>query len=518
MCVETLHKISINFPVFQLRFYSIFLPSKPSIFTRHIFMLNRKLLEVLKLLNPVAHTRLRHFLQSPYFNHRGNASELLQLYDLIMRYRAEEEHPKLSKLAVSQFFFPEKLYIEGKKGPLDALASDLFGLVKRFMTQVSFDKKDLEFEEGITMARFYRRYGMEERFWQVIQALRKSQQDNPLRDANFFQKQFYIEDEAGAFETLNNRFEDDANVGTAIQHLDIAYAISKMEMLCGLSYQQKLAQFQFDLSIPLHQVVFSLPENYPEVKQHEIYLRVFELIQNPHDEGTLERFETLLSERQSEIPFDKMRNLKAYHRFFMNRRYTNSGSTEVRQQIFEVYKQHFEQGYFYEGADIMINALKMLILFGLRLKQFDWVKTVLDEHPPKRICGTKYPIEAHGLCVAEYHFFLKDYAKALESLVYKQYENPYYSLWAEMLLIKIYYETSDELLEYRMKALDQKVRRTKLSTESKRGYYQFLQKLDKIIKYKWSKNGPKLAKIADEIKTMPGIFDREWLLEKLAEL
>jgi len=480
-------------------------------------MLNRKLLEVLKLLNPATHTRLRQFLQSPYFNHRGNASELLLLYDLIMRHHAREEHPKLSKSAVSQAFFPDKPYVEGKKGPLDALASDLFGLVKRFLTQVAFDKKDLEFEEGMTMARFYRRYGMEERFWQVIQALRKSQQENPLRDADFFQKQFYIEDEAGAYETLNNRFEDDANVGTAIQHLDIAYAISKMELLCAMSYQQKLTQFQFDLNIPLHQVVFSLPKDYPEVKQHEIYLLVFQLIQNPHEEGTLERFVNLLSELQSEIPFEKMRNLKAYHRFFMHRRYTNSGSTEVRQQIFQVYKQHFEQGYFYEGADIMINALKMLILYGLRLKQFDWVKKVLEEHPPERICGTKYPLEAHGLCVAEYHFFLKEYAKALESLIYKQYENPYYSIWAEMLLIKIYYETSDDLVEYRMKALDQRVRRSKLPPELKRGYYQFLQKLDKLIKYRWDKKSPKLGKIADEIKTLSGIMDREWLLEKLAE-
>lgn len=435
-----------------------------------------------------------------------------------MNYRAEEEHPKLSKVVVSQVFFPEKPYKEGKKGPIDALASDLFGLVKRCLTQIAFDKKDLEFEEGITMARFYRRYGMEERFWQVIQSLRKVQKENPLRDADFFQKQFLLEDEAGSFETLNNRFEDDANVGIAIQNLDIAYAINKLELLCGLRYQQKQAQFDFDHALPFHQVVFSLPSNYPEVSQHEIYHLVFELIQHPDNEAIFSQFETLIAERHTEIPFDKMRNLKAYHRYFLHKRYFRSGSTSAREQMFLVYKEHFEQRYFYEGDDIMINALKVLVLFGLRLRQFDWVKSVLETHPPERICGTKYPIEAHSLCVAEYHFFLKDYSNALESLMYKHFENPHYNLWAEMLLIKIYYETSDELLEYRMKALDQRVRRTKLSADIKRGYYLFLQKLDKVVKYKGIKNNPKLSKIADEIKTLPGIFDREWLLEKIAEI
>ncbi len=82
-------------------------------------------------------------------------------------------------------------------------------------------------------------------------------------------------------------------------------------------------------------------------------------------------------------------------------------------------------------------------------------------------------------------------------------------------MIKIYYETQDELLESRMKALDQKVRRSKLSRETKNRYYNFLKKLDKIIKYGWQKNNPKRARLIEEIKTTPEIATREWLLEKL---
>lgn len=478
-------------------------------------MLNRKLLEVLKLLSASEHVKLRLFLQSPYFNHRANATDLLRLYDYIMGYQAEEEHVALSKASVAKAFFPHRIFKEGQKGPIDTLTSELFGLVKRFMAQAAFEAKDLEFEEGMTMARFYRRYGMEERFWQVVQGIRKYQKESMFRDATYFQKQFYVEDEAGSFETLNNKFEDDANVTTAIQNLDIAYAINKLDLLCVLSYQQKYSPIDFDINADIHQAVFSLPNEYPIVPQHKIYSLVFQLIHQPYDDHAFTAFESLLEKHKAEIPFEKLKNLKAYYRFFWNRRYFKSGDQQVRNQMFQVYKEHYEQGYFYEGNDIMISSLRVLVQFGLKLRQLEWVKKVLDQHPPSRICGTKYPLEAHSLCWAEYYFTLKEYDTALNTLIYRHFENPQYSLLCEIHLIKIYFETSDDLLEYRMKALDQKVRRTKLSTETKGRYYEFLKKLDKIIKYGWGKDSPKRARLIDEIKTTPGILERDWLLEKL---
>lgn len=481
-------------------------------------MLNRKLLEVLKLLNTREKERFRLFLQSPYFNHRSNASELHRLYELIMAYNAEEEHPNLSKPVVAKEFFPHKAFSEGQKGPIDTLTSDLFGLVKRFLAQSTFEEKDLEFEEGLAIAKFYRGFEMEDRFWQVIQSMRKSMSIRQHRDAEFYHMQFLLEYEAAAIETRNNRFEEDANLSKAAQNLDIGYAIERLELLCALQYQKKLSQqVEFDMSFALTQAVLNLPKEYSNIPQYELYRLVFKLIQQPEDDEAFSKFEHLLQKHRAEIPFDKLRNLKAYHRFFWNRRYTKSGGTQVRAQIFEVYKEHYEQGFFYEGEDIMINSLKVLVLLALKVGQSEWVKKVLDEHPPTRICGTKYPVEAHSLCLAEYYFYTKKYTTALETLMYKHFENPNYNLWAEMLLIKIYFETKDELLEYRMKALEQKVRRTKIASELKGQYYRFLQKLDKIIKYGWGKNSPKRARLMEEIRTTPGIIEREWLLEKLGE-
>lgn len=479
-------------------------------------MLNRKLLEVLKLFTPLEHAQFRQFLLSPYFNARSNAAELIRLYDYIIAFGAEEEHHELKKGRVATIFFPEKPFNEKQKGPLDTLASDLFGLAKKFIGQKAYEASDPNFTEGIAMAKFYRGFGMDERFWQTIHSLRKEQDDYPFKEASFFKQQFMIEEEAATFESLNNRLEDDANISVAAKYLDISFVLQKIELICLLRHQQKMTQqVSFDFQTPLAQIVLKYPEDYPKNPLYDLNLLTWRLLNNPEDDQSFTMFEHLLEKHKHNISFEKLRNLMSYFRSFWSRRYTNSGGAEVRIKVFEIYKKHFEEGYFYENHQIIIHALKALILFGLRLKQFDWVKKVLEDHPPARICGTKYPIEAHSLCMAEYYFYIKDFDTALGTLMYKHFENANYSLWAEMLLIKIYFETSDELVEYRMKALEQKVRRTKLSVESKARYYKFLQKLDKILKYGQDKKSLKREKLIEEIKNTPGINERDWLLEKL---
>ncbi|MDO8971802.1 MAG: hypothetical protein Q7U74_14005, partial [Saprospiraceae bacterium] len=89
------------------------------------------------------------------------------------------------------------------------------------------------------------------------------------------------------------------------------------------------------------------------------------------------------------------------------------------------------------------------------------------------------------------------------------------SIAVDILIIKIYYETQNALLDSRMKALDQKIRRATLSQDAKERYYNFLKKLDKLVRYAWTPKHPKRLKLLEEIKNTEEIVAREWLLEKL---
>lgn len=76
-------------------------------------MLNRKLFEVLKELNPAQHKRLRLFLCSPYFNNGVSAENTIRLYDLLVQHHSDESHPALAKKRYRHFFSP--IWLTSKK-------------------------------------------------------------------------------------------------------------------------------------------------------------------------------------------------------------------------------------------------------------------------------------------------------------------------------------------------------------------------------------------------------------------
>jgi len=481
-------------------------------------MLNRKLLEILALLTAAEKKRLRLFLTSPYFNNAYNAEQIVRLYDLIIRYHADEKHPALSKEAVFKVFFPGKQFRENAKSPLDSCTTQLLQLVRRFIAQNEQEQENSEAAENLAMARFYRKFAFEERFWQTLKSLRSEQLETKIRDARYFLLQLRIEEEEANFRGLYNSSEDDINLNAVHENLDLYYSIQKLEFTCGLELQRKIAQIDQRPSLQLLESVLDLSESGGplDIPINRLYRMVLALLQQPDSRVSMEDFESLLTDYRPQIPVAKYNNFQAYYRYFWLQQYHKSGDDFSRRRTFEIYREHLEQGYFYLDGLIPLSVFRNLIYFALLLGELDWVKTFLETHPPERICGTRYPGEIHRLNLADYHFNLKHFEEAQNILVYRHFENPTVGILADILLIKIFYETQNSVLESRMKALDQKIRRSKLSPTIKNRYGNFLRKLDKIVKYGWQTKSPKRARLIEEIKTASEIVAREWLLEKLA--
>lgn len=481
-------------------------------------MLNRKLFEVIPHLTSPEKKQLRQFLASPYFNNGSRADDIVRLYDRILKYGADETHPALSKKTVFQFLFPQKNFVENVKSPLDTLTSDLFGLIRRFLAQLDKEKDTTEVAEHLALARFYRKFSFEERFWKTMGTLRTLQQASPLRDTKHYFWQFQIEEEIQRFQGIHNSFEDDANLYAVHKNLDIYYSTLKLEYTCSLMYQKQTAQVEKIPTDPLMDLVLQLAEDGSQldVPINRIYRLLIFALQHSVEGGVFESIESLLKQFESQIDAEKFKNLMALMRFLSVREYRKSGDDKALRYTFNIYKDHLGLGYFYIDQQIPLTTYRNLVVFSLKLGEFDWTKKFLESHPPEAICGTRYPAEFHSLNMAEYYFYIKEYDQALKAVVYRLFENPTVSIIVDLLIIKIYYETQNDMLESRMKALDQKIRRSQLSRKTKNRYHNFIKMLDKIIRYGWQNNSPKRAKWTEEIKNTPEIVAREWLLEKLA--
>jgi hypothetical protein len=480
-------------------------------------MLNRKLLEILIRFDATEHKRFRQFILSPYFTYGRSSNEIVRLYDYIMEYGARENDPALDKRVASAYIFPDKSFLEKGKNPIDTLTSDLVRLIRQFLFQQEAERRMNEAREGLPLARFYRTFGLEERFLQTIQSIQQAMDNASSGDEHYYLDRYFLEVEIHSFKALYNSNEDDVNLSVALRYLDNFFAISRLNISCALQFQNRMADLPDQSVFDLTNLLLNLMK---ENKFHQeplakIYAAAFNLICDPYNNDALLAFELMLKENKGYIGFDQYASLLTYHRAIVTANYRKHGSEVYLNKLLDLSLEHLKGGYLYIDGKITTPALRLITMLLLRLNRFEEAKQFLDAHPPETIGGTRFPVESYEMNYAEYHFFMKEYDAALNKLNYRLFENVNYSIQADVLLIKIYFETQDELLEPRSKALLQKVRRSGIAPDKKEMYLNFLKKLTKIVKFGWDKRSDKKAALIEEIKETGVIIEREWLLRQI---
>ncbi len=480
-------------------------------------MLNKKLLEVIQRLSPFERKRLRLFLLSPYFNSGNRSIEVTDLWDLIIANNAEESAPQLQKEQVFKQFYPDLTFESKVKSPLDSLTSELFRLVRLFLQQDHWEKTRQSTNELLVLAKFYRKHGLEDRFSQNFQLIRNIHSENIKKDASYYQELLNIEEEELNFRGLYNSFEDDTNLGKVLLNLDHHYIIRKLEFITALEYQNMFTNIQTDAETSINETVLRLSDKGQpfDTPINQIYHLIIRLIKEDGSDEDFEKLEQLLNENEAFFEPERFKDLMAYQRSLWIKRYRTSGGQDMSRFMFNLFRVHLEKGFFYLDNSIPLNAFYNLALIAIKLGEMEWVKQFLSTHTPERICGTRFPTEVYHLCTAEYLFAIKNFHEAEQTLVYKLFENSFISFQADVLLVKIYYETENELLETRMAALYKKVKRSKFTEEKQIVYLNFLSKLHKLVKLGPMPSKEKREKLALEVQSVGNMVSKEWILGKL---
>lgn len=481
-------------------------------------MVHHKLQEILTCLDRKQHKQLALFLKSPYFNNSYNAEAILKLYLHLKTARGA----KSGKKEVSDLFFPNKPFHEHKKNQIDSLSSDLFRLVKQFLNIESEENQPGSLKEQQILANFYQLHGLEERFWQTIASWKKQIKKLKIQDAQFFQNSFLLEQEIASFQSTFNTYSDDANLINANKLLDQYYLVQKLEIYSILEYQviigsRPRAELNQIIGKELLSSLSDLP--YTNLTYVRLYLIILEMLGENISESRLLSLELILEKEKNKILPQHFRNFQAFYRYFYGGLYFHKQDKEGLERLFNLYNKHLTEGYFYiNDGEILQSSFKLIINIGLKLGKFDWVMSFLENHPPERITGTRFPQETFQLSLADLYFYQKKYDEAAEALEYRLFENIKFSLLADLLLIKIYYETSNDLLESRINALIQKNRRAKMADSDKTGLNNFLRILERLLKLKYApENQNGLSTLKNRIQSEKLLVERAWILEKTRE-
>lgn len=458
-------------------------------------MYNSKLLEVFKKIDE---PKINNFSQyiNIYKSKRENAT--IKLFELIHAEFPNFESKKLEKNKAHKYLFPTKTYDEKR---MLNIMSDLLRITEEFIAY-SYAK-------------------------------------NNLLENQFYLLQFYLENDLTKFFDATNKqtLEAIEKMPEDMNLLAYKYKLEWINLHYRLKYNSRYANYQ-EVQKALND--FTISQQYKLDTIHHTNLFKDDLV---HKElSMLARFykslHELIVEQNEEIYFQNKEEI------FAN--YINISKSELKIIVIIIIehcirkinqKESFfnnelliwydfldEQGIILETNNtISIAHLKNYISVATHDKQFDRAIEFIERFHPYLDEDVKEDVYNYNK--ANILFHQKKFEDALVLLNTAKYKDIFYKIDSKRLYIKLYFELSKEnekryfdVLDSTLNAFKKYVYTTKEITEEFRernkNFYKYISKLVNLP----ANEKAKLAALQVEIKGDTACSDKDWLLQKIAEI
>ncbi|MCB0704824.1 MAG: hypothetical protein KDC34_05915 [Saprospiraceae bacterium] len=477
----------------------------------------KKIWEFFEILDPKDLDELELFLQSPYFNRGSGAGTMLLLFESFRDSYQSGSWPDPDLLYAQ--LFPDEVEIKGK---LSKLLSQLTQLIRQFIQQLDWHSREAKNQNALAELRFYRKRGLHQRFEKGLKLLEDRLAHSRGTDQQHMYLQFLLEQERVEFFAFQNKRKSDLNIPKLIERLDWFYLFSKMEFALAF-----LAQ-GIHFSLPRNEVeqllteVEKLPNGngFLEIPVVGVYWSMLKYLVR-EDEGSLDELEFVRSEIQGAdeklLPEQKQMLFGLLRHQVIGA--VNRGRLTFLPIAFQIYCEHLEAGYLYYEKKVTSSTYRNMVTMSLRLKQFNWTRTFLDDYRDKLI-GADHPEEVYRFNLANLYFHERKFDEALD-LLGPKYNDLYYQLAARRLEIKVLFEVQSPLLESKMESFKIYVFRlsqNNLPATQASGNNHFIDLLRRIINPSTLGNDQRINLLRKQFEEAHVLAERNWLDEKLRQL
>ncbi|MCC6463188.1 MAG: hypothetical protein IT260_22155 [Saprospiraceae bacterium] len=346
------------------------------------------------------------------------------------------------------------------------------------------------------------------------------QNDSPYRDLEYFRRQFLLDAELHIYEMLHNRKRDDIHIPQALESLDLYYLSQKTELLNLYLLQQKVALLDVPDAIAQAIQESQLPDRYATAfPVLFISYTIFQLLEKEQPSvAEFENLHAMLRQHQSEIQPEL---LKSYFTFVRNFcvLLVNGGKSEFLPVLFQFQKEHYERGYMHHLVDkISATAFLSLSNAALKLGEYQWAETFILSHET-RVLDDNPAQDYYHLILANFLFHTGAFERALDVLP-QAFQDLDFHLFSRRLELKLYYELNSDLLPFKIDAFKMYLSRASqkvLSPLTKGRNANFVNLLFQLSGA--SAGDPaRTQRLIERIREKQSVTDREWLLEKAAQL
>lgn len=480
-------------------------------------MQDNKLIHILRSLSRKEMTRLVEFAHSPYFNKHEGVQQLLAYLGRVYP-QFDEKHCERKK--VFGMLFPDQAHDQAQ---LAIVFTYAFRLTQQF----------LQIEQGasepnarhLQLLKQYRLRNLLQLYEKQLNAATQALEHDPVLDIDSYSWRYQLAAEADGYFTATAGRRRDDNLELKHRYLDRFYIAQKLRDACEMQVRSQILKVEFHNPL-FKAIVAEVEQNlaaYTDDPPVLVYFKLFEMIGQNDNSRYFDALNTL---KTNEHHFSADA-LKPIYNYFQNYciRQINKGEELFLSEIFKLYQTQLEKGLILEEGLLSEWHYKNIVTTALRLREMDWVKNFIEVyrehlHPDVRD-------NAYRFNLASYYYATQQYTEVLHLLIQVEYSDMRYNLGAKALLLRTYYDLDEyDALCSLADSFKQYLLRNKLMADVRRQGYHNLFKFTRraaairlnLDFIRREKSRQELDKLERQIQKTDDIFNKGWLVEKVAGL
>jgi len=459
--------------------------------------------------------KFERMVNSSYFNTVENVKKLF--------YYLKSKHPGITEKDISQTEISKQIYSDETISTemIWKLKSDFSKVFEKFLVQNVFEN-DKAYND-MCLLKELREKGSEKEFKLLLNNLKKQSDKQFIKEDLYYMNKVTINNEEIYFRFTNIQFELHENLQAKSDNLDYYFLFMKFhtfhEMIMYQYQNGKILNFNKNFFDELTGFVKknekSISKDHPDV--YVIYL-VLMMFVNKDKKNFSVQFKKYLKQNVGKFTNNQLSYFYRYLESFYHLK-INEGHTELRTELFELYKLMFDKDLFVLVNSITDKDFNNVINIVLPLGKFNWAEQYMEKY--KSFIVPEMAEESYNLAKAKLYFYKKDFDKIFPHLNLIHYKDPHYYINAKILLAKVLYETNaPDSLTSILDSLRKYLRRDKNLNEPQ------IQTLKTFIKFISILSKIKSGNNTDEIAVLKRMMENEkkfissksWLKEKIEEI
>ena len=457
-----------------------------------------KVFYLIKRLSKSEIRQIHNFLQSPFFNQRG---DVITLFDELVRQIGKS-------VEVEELF--QKIY--GKrafsKRDLSLVMSYLFKLLEQYFNYKAVFTGEKQLENELQLVDKYQELKAPKLYQEKLKQIEQKHKKTVIQNAGYYAIQYQLLNRQFEFSSVE-RPSEEHHLRAISNALDINYIAQKLKQLCfsiahRSVYKSNFKPYLIDAIIKHVEV-----QNLNTLPAIGIYYHIYRMFTAETPSRYFQLVKKDLLQHQNTFPQKEIRDIYMMMINYLIR-FMNAGKMNYLEEAFELYKVGLAQNILLENDTITRFTFNNIVRIALKCKALDWANSFIEDYHSK--LGKSYQKSFYHFGQASIAFEQKEYEKVLEFLQQFYSRDILLNLGAKTLLSKAYYELGEmEVLAAHLEAMYNYVQRNKILGYHRTNYLNIISYTNKLLQVNiYSKKELEILRRAMKEETT--LTEKEWFL------